>query len=131
MAESLVSAISRKTRLYEYQDHEGEAKEARHNLTDLDLKTLVAAARRKGGIAVPGVDAAQIRWASGDIRGAVRIDGIWFCGWFLSIKTGYEYASALNGGIDTTPSLKNVRLFAAYSYGLPQALRLSLSTLPA
>lgn len=129
MSGTLLHDLVPNAKIYEYEWFDGEQRIARHNLTDDDLRHLTRAAKKVGGIAIPMVDAAQIRWASGAIRGATRYKGVWYVAWFLPPSRVYEYHHKATGLPDTTPNAATMRDNADWTHSLPSSLSSALLTI--
>lgn len=129
MTGTLLQDLAENRRTYEYEWFDGDIRIARHNLSDDDLRHLTKAAKKVGGVAIPMVDAAQIRWASGAIRGATRYKGIWYVAWFLPSLRVYEYHAIGTGLPETTPNAATMRDNADWSHSLPSSLASSLLTI--
>lgn len=114
--------MQRSVRTYDYTDHDGLRKEARHNLTDNEIKEAAAVVRNLGALMIPGVGQVRATWPSGMVRGVCLIDVYWFATWYEHDKLMYlGYDDDAN--LFCAKSLKEARLTATYHQSLRRVLR--------
>jgi hypothetical protein len=80
---------ARTIRTYAYVHHDGETRESKHNLTDVELKEARAVCKNAGALMVPIINGVRAVWPSGVVRGVIQIEQYWFAMWFDSTSKMY------------------------------------------